>query len=176
MAVNNVASVTCRFEREKVSEEVVICPTCYVLVRKCIFAISLTHWLPLSRSPLLCTSRRHVVGSLGICFVQKITNPKQVLSKITIQALIDLNQMLYLNHIRWLIFSQKCVLFCSWHYLLYSFRKGTISSQFPKLLPCDIKIFTLLSSHYLENVRRIANALQVTLWTLIVMIWLFLFF
>ena len=107
---------------------------------------------------------------------KKNTNPKQVLSKITIQALIDLNQMLYLNHIRWLIFSQKCVLFCSWYYLLYSFRKGTISSQFPKLLPCDIKIFTLLSSHYLENVRRIANALQVTLWTLIVMIWLFLFF
>ena len=99
---------------------------------------------------LFCALLAAVTSFVPLEYVsyKKNKTPKKVLSKINIQALLDLHQMLYLNHIRWLIFSQKCVLFCLWHYFLYSFRNRTISSLFTKLLPCSIKIFTLLSSHH----------------------------
>ena len=52
---NSVASITCWFERSQWG---------------CVFFCNISHQQVLTRTPPLCNSCGHVLGSLGICFVQ----------------------------------------------------------------------------------------------------------
>ena len=108
------------------------------------FFCNISHRQVLTRTPPLCNSCGHVLGSLRICLIQmkaQTTNTKQVLYKrnkrMKNNSLFVLNRMIYLDQIIH-FFTEIAVRFNVYD-TIHLLKKESIASQDLKLLLCNSK-------------------------------------